>query len=249
MHPGSPTSVRRLAVLDYGLFDVNGKRIIGIQGYYLETSNGARVLVDTGFPAKYARDPERAGLEDGLGIFGRVVSLTLENLPEVQLAKLGLKPPDITHLILTHGDVDHLGGLHGFPRATLILGEAERALPRPRYFGGLRPVAWPEQDTRLIGEDTQLFPGLTLLATPGHSPGHLSLLVRLKDTGPVLLTADAISRPGEFLEGFGGAWDEPRARSSALRLMALAEAEGAWVIYGHDPAQWPTLKKAPEVYT
>jgi N-acyl homoserine lactone hydrolase len=64
----------------------------------------------------------------------------------------------------------------------------------------------------------------------------------------VLLTGDAISRPEELAEGFGGAWDEVQARASAERLLALAEREGALVIYGHDPAQWPALPKAPAHY-
>jgi N-acyl homoserine lactone hydrolase len=42
--------------------------------------------------------------------------------------------------------------------------------------------------------------------------------------------------------------DPDRARASARRLVELANAEGALLIYGHDPAQWPTLRKAPAYY-
>lgn len=101
---------------------------------------------------------------------------------------------------------------------------------------------------QLIDQDSELCPGVTLLATPGHAPGHLSLLVRLPQTGAVLLTGDAISRPSELQEGFGGAWDPGLARHHAERLLALAQQEQALVIYGHDPAQWPTLRKAPLFY-
>jgi len=153
-------------------------------------------------------------------------------------------------LVMTHTDIDHVGGIADFPQATIVIGQAERALEKPRYFGGRSPIAWPTNvNYQIVAGDTALCPGVALLETPGHSPGHLSLLVRLPQTGVVLLTGDAISRPAEFEEGFGGAWDETRARASAQRLMSIAEREQAMVIYGHDPEQWPTLRKAPEFYS
>jgi len=80
-------------------------------------------------------------------------------------------------------------------------------------------------------------------------PGQLALLVHLPETGPVLITGDAISRPAEIGEGFDTALDPVLARHSAARLMALAAQTGAFVIYGHAPDQWPLLKKAPLIYT
>ncbi len=68
-------------MLDYGLFQVHeNDRVIGIQGYAIQTEDGATILVDTGFPAGYADDPERASREDGLESFGRVLHLDRENL-------------------------------------------------------------------------------------------------------------------------------------------------------------------------
>ena len=242
------TVVERLYVLDFGLFAVheNGRQI-GIPGYLIQTKRGENLLVDTGFPAKYAHDAEQATVEDQLDRFGQVLHLTHDNLPPAQLARIGLTPSDITQLILTHGDIDHVGGIADFPHAPLIVGAAERAMPRPRYFA-TQPITWPDVPYQLIAEESELLPGLTLLPTPGHSPGHLSLLVQLPQTGAVLLTADAISRPAEFVEGFGGAWDAALARQSAERLMTLAQAHHAFVIYGHDPQQWGTLRKAPLFY-
>lgn len=244
-------TAQRLYVLDYGLFQVheNG-RIIGIQGYLIQTQDNTNILVDTGFPARYVDDPESASLEDNLGSFGRILKLDHENLPPAQLAKAGLKPSDIHFLVMTHSDIDHVGGIADFPQATIVIGQAERALERPRYFGDRSPIVWPTNvNYQVVDGDITLCPGVALLETPGHSPGHLSLLIRLPQTGVVLLIGDAISRPAEFEEGFGGAWDEARARASAERLMSIAEREQAMVIYGHDPEQWPTLRKAPEFYS
>lgn len=242
-------TVKRLYILDFGLFQVheNG-RIIGIPGYLVQTHAGQNILVDTGFPAKYAEDAERATLEDGLDIFGRVLTLTPHNLPAGQLAKMGLAPDDIDILVMTHSDIDHVGGIHNFPQTTLVIHADERAHERPRYWHGRSPITWPDNKTQLIHEDTELCPGITLLSTPGHAPGHLSLLLCLPQTGNVLLIGDAISRPSELVEGFGGAWNHSIARASAEKLMTIAQRENAFVIYGHDPEQWPNLKKAPEFY-
>jgi N-acyl homoserine lactone hydrolase len=244
---GSPL---RLGVLDYGTFEVaeDGRRI-PIRGYLIVAADRV-VLVDTGFPASYADDPVAAGRRDGLDVFGRLVSLSAENLPPAQLALAGLAPRDVTDLVLTHGDIDHVGGLDGFPHATLIVSRAERDAGPPRYFGDLRPVAWPaEPRYRLVESDEDLLPGVTLLSTPGHSPGHLSLLVRLPRTGAVLLAGDAISRPAELHSGVtGGAWDPALARVSAERLRRLASLEGALLVYGHDPDREAALLTVPVFY-
>ncbi|MFK7800513.1 MAG: N-acyl homoserine lactonase family protein [Anaerolineae bacterium] len=243
------STVKRLYILDFGLFQVheNG-RIIGIPGYLIQTADGRNILVDTGFHPKYAVDADAATLEDDLGSFGQIVSLTTENLPEAQLAKIGLAPNDIDTLVMTHTDIDHVGGIDQFPNAKIVIHAAERAFDQPRYWGGRSPLPWPDNEYQLIEEDVVLCPGVRLITSSGHAPGHLSLLVELGDMKNVLLIGDAIGRPSELVDGFAGAWDPAMAQRSADKLMDIAEEEQAFVIYGHDPQQWPTLKKAPEFY-
>jgi len=240
---------RWLAVLDYGLFRVHSNgRVIGICGYVVETDAGERVLIDTGFPAKYASNAARATEEDELGSFGEVLSITADNLPSAQLARLGLAPSDIDLQIVSHTHIDHIGDMGGFPRAPILIAEAERALPRPLYWSGAQPMEWPDRTFRLVTGDMTLGPGFEIFLTPGHAPGQLSFLIELPEKGPVLLTSDAISRPAEIDESFAGSWDAPRALANARRLMRVAEDRGAFVIYGHSPEQWPELRKAPETY-
>ena len=119
----------------------------------------------------------------------------------------------------------------------------ERADPCPSYFGTARPMEWPDAHYHVIDRDTPVCAGLTLIPTPGHTPGHLSAILDLPDTGPVILAADAINRASEPAEGFPDAEDPEAARASADRLLSLAPE--ALLIYGHDPAQWTTLRKAP----
>jgi N-acyl homoserine lactone hydrolase len=237
------TALRRLYVLDFGLFYVNAGRTIGIQGFLLQTQDEQNILVDSGFPPKYAEDVERASLEDNLHSFGRLVDFSSRQLPAAQLGLLGLTLEDIDLFILSHGDIDHIGALPEFAGRTIVVGAAELAMPRPRYFDS-QPLKWPQADYHQIDRDTRLMAGLEVLHTPGHSPGHLSLLLELPQTGKILLTCDAISRPAELSENLL----EGQTLEQAQRLMNLAAQTGAFVIYGHDPEQWKMLKKAPKFY-
>ena len=101
---------------------------------------------------------------------------------------------------------------------------------------------------RLVEGDVDLGPGLRVLSAPGHAPGQLSLLVELPETGAVLLTSDAVSRPAEITRGFDTTADRETAVASAARIMEIAERAGAWIVWGHDPGQWRMLRKAPKGY-
>ncbi|WP_170476462.1 N-acyl homoserine lactonase family protein [Ruegeria arenilitoris] len=238
-----------LAVLDYGLFKVHANgRVIGICGFAIRTDADETILIDTGFPEKYAIDTDAASKEDRLYEFGEVLECGPGNLPNAQLAKLGLSSDDITLHVCTHTHIDHVGGLDAFPNVPILISAKERTLPRPLYWGGVQPLEWPDRNYLQVEGDVAIGPGLTVLEASGHAPGQIALMVELP-SGPVLLTSDAISRPAEIDEKFVGSWDETVAIASANRLMALAAEQGAFVIYGHCPEQWPKLRKAPEVYT
>lgn len=237
----------RLAVLDYGLFEVHsGPRTIGICGFAIQTDAGELVLIDTGFPEKYVVDAEAATAKDALGRFGRVLKITSENTPEAQLAKLGLSKSDVTLMIQSHTHIDHVGHMDGFPGVPILIAATERALPRPLYWSGKQAMAWPERDYLLVMQDLTLAPGFEVLLCPGHAPGQLAFLVKVPQTGWMLLTSDAISRAAEIDEGFVGSWNVPLAVHQVGRLMQLARERRALVVYGHSPQQWPDLRKAPE---
>ena len=240
----------RLAVLDYGLFKVHaGPRTIGICGFAVQTDAGEVVLIDTGFPAKYVADAQAATAEDGLGGFGQVLSITSENTPDAQLARLGLSKSDVTLMIQSHTHIDHVGHMDGFPGVPILIAKAERALPRPLYWSGKQAMEWPDRDYHLFNQDFTLAPGIEVLLCPGHAPGQLAFMVKLPDTGWILLTSDAISRAAEIDEGFAGSWNVPLAMFHGDRIMRLARERDAQVIFGHSPQQWPTLPKAPQWFT
>jgi len=242
-----PGRLIRLTILDLGLFEVRGgERLIGIPAYLLETDRGARILFDTGFPPAYATDPGIAD-RDGLPRFGRLLDFGSRQTAAGALKALGFTPQDIDLVILSHGHIDHVGSLHLFTHAPIVMTATERADPAPSYFGSSRPLPWPDARYHLIGSDTPVCEGLTLVPTPGHTAGHLSAILNLPDTGPVILAADAINRASEPDEDFADADDPVASKTSADRLLSLAPA--AFLIWGHDPAQWPDLRKAPAAYT
>ena len=100
--------------------------------------------------------------------------------------------------------------------------------------------------------DTELLPGLELIETSGHVPGHQSVLVRLPQTGAVLLTIDAVP----FAEGFardkpddGSDPDAAAIRASTNKLLDLVEREQiGLVIFGHEGEQWAGLITLPDYY-
>lgn len=240
---------KRLYLLDFGLFRVHSNgREIGICGYLIQTDRNENILVDSGFPAKYAADPKGASAEDGLDSFGDVLECTPANLPEAQLAQIGLGANDLDLFVLTHTHIDHVGGIADFPDVPMLLSQAERDLPRPLYWGEVQPFEWPDRTYLTIDQDIRIGPGITVLMAPGHTPGQIALQVDLPNTGGVLLTSDAISRPAEIEQGFDSAPDPVQATHSARRLMDLAEEQDMMVVYGHCPQQWQQLRRAPAFY-
>ena len=215
----------RLAILDYGLFEIyqNGRQI-GIQGYLIQTAD-RNILVDTGFHADYTADPFGVALSDGLGKFGRLLDYRADQNPHDQLALLGLTNIDITDLVITHGHVDHVGRIAEFPNARLWVSQRERSLPTPSYWDGRSRVQWPAIPTEAVPHGCEIAPGVVILA------------------------ADAISRPDEFADDtWSDAEDPGAARASAYMLRHLSAERNAWLIYGHCPQQWPVLRKAPFWY-
>ena len=122
----------------------------------------------------------------------------------------------------------------------------------PRF--ALTRSQWDQPSSRyqLVDGDTELLPGLELIETSGHVPGHQSILVRLPRTGPVLLTVDAVPMQNGFTpDRQAGPMDIDGAGviASTRKLLALAQREHATqVIFGHDSQQWATLKKLPDYY-
>ncbi len=210
--------------------------------YLVETSDGKHILIDSGFPADVQLPAGMPPAEQQKNVIEH-------------LADLGLRPDDIDMLICTHFDVDHAGYHDAFPKAELIVQRQHYELARSGHprFASARPH-WdhPALRYRLVEGDTELLPGLTLLETSGHTPGHQSVLVRLPQTGAVLLAIDAVPIQRLFTpdrKKSPADDNEEQLLASTQKLLNVVEREHvALVIFGHDGEQWQTLKKAPMYY-
>ena len=146
------------------------------------------------------------------------------------LADLGLRPEDIDLLVCTHFDVDHAGYHDNFPHAEFIVQREHYELARsghPRYAAARAHWDHPALRYRLIDGDTELLPGLILIETSGHAPGHQSVLVSLPQAGKVLLAIDAVVLERLFTPD-RKAWpleNEEQLRASTRKLMDLVDRE------------------------
>jgi N-acyl homoserine lactone hydrolase len=209
--------------------------------YLVETADNKRILIDTGMAPEAGRSPGPPSTNE-------------KNVLE-HLASLDLRPQDIDVLICTHFDVDHAGYHDHFASAELIVQREHYALARkghPRFAAARSHWDHPALRYRFVDGDVELLPGVTLLETSGHAPGHQSVLVRLPRTGPVLLAIDAVVMQRVF-NVERKAWptddDEQQLRASTKKLLELVEREQIkLVIFHHDGVQWSALRRSPEYY-
>jgi glyoxylase-like metal-dependent hydrolase (beta-lactamase superfamily II) len=229
-----------------------------------ETEQGL-VLVDTGIGLSAVRRP-REWL--GTGFLQMTRPLRDETEAAVrQVAALGYDPEDVRHIVLTHLDLDHAGGLADFPRATVHLHEAEYqaamrpALPeRPRY----RKVQWAHGPRWTTYRETEGEPwfgfaavrklaglpeDLLLVPLPGHTRGHTGVAVDTGD-GWLLHAGDAYmhrhdvkpgGRPSPMLSAFQTiVQSDGKARTAnrdRLADLVTAHSDDVTVFCAHDPVE------------
>ncbi len=165
-----------------------------------------------------------------------------------QLEALGVKPSDIKYVAISHTHPDHIGNVELFPASTLLVQTAEYEWPSPLGIGRFKP----QHPVKKLTGDYDVFGdgSVTLISTPGHTPGHQSLLVKLPKTGALLLSGDAV----HFRDNWdkrrvpGGNVDKEKTLASMAHMAELMAREKAQLWINHDKAQADTLKHAPEYY-
>jgi len=165
-----------------------------------------------------------------------------------ELDALGVKPADIKYVAVSHTHPDHVGNIKMFPQSTVLVQKAEYDWPTP--FGRtLQAVASPV--TKLEGDHDVFGDGsVTIIATPGHTPGHQSLLVKLPKTGALVLSGDAVHFKSNW-ENRGVPSmnaDKDKTLASMQRIADLLVSEQAQLWINHDKAQRDSLKMAPGYY-
>lgn len=171
-----------------------------------------------------------------------------------QLAALGLKPDNIGFVRLSHLHADHSGNARLFPNATFLVSPRELAWastkPTPEGVredsvaavarSSIKPV---EGDLDVFGDGT-----VRLISTPGHTPGHLSLLLQLRKTGAVLLSGDVAHFQQNYDQSLVPTGNVSRAETLASigRMKGLAAHHRARVVVQHAADVFQSLPKPPK---
>jgi N-acyl homoserine lactone hydrolase len=201
---------------------------------YLVEGADARFLIDTGMPETTVGRPDYfAGTEDEGLILPQA---TAEDMVPAVLRRRGLSLRDVDAVVSTHWHFDHAGGNRLFRGTPILVHPAEVEAARAgSYVPECKDLTL---DYHYVGDQEEPVPGLVLLHTPGHTPGHLSLLVRREAAPPVLLTVDAVYTRANWDRDVPGAGRDAEAmRKSMARLREIARETGAHVFFGHDRAQ------------
>lgn len=249
-----PTGVDKLFILDCGHgvagdssfwspgVDV-GKPRNFVNSCYLIHHTRGWLLWDTGVADAIAQMP------DGLvPASPRTTHWFLRTTLASQLKRLGLAPSDIAWLAISHAHPDHVGNVALFPKATLLVQRAEYSW---LHWFGLGPFAGAQAVIKLDGDYDVFGDGSVMaISTPGHTPGHQCLLVKLPKTGALLLTGDAVH--------FQSNWDNHRvpnfssdieqAATSMKRMAEILTQHKAQLWINHDQPQRDSLRLAPDFY-
>lgn len=220
-----------------------GKSMPFVDNCYLIKHGADWFIWDTGLADSVADLPNGLAAADP-----RFTSWRRPKTLASQLTELGLTPADIKSMAVSHTHPDHIGNIEMFPNAMLFVQKAEYDWPgannAPRFTPG-HPVTKLDGDHDVFGDGS-----VTILSTPGHTPGHQSLLVKLQHTGAIVLSGDAVH--------FKGNWDnrgvpannfsKEKTLVSMQRISDVLAKEKAQLWINHDKAQRDTLKMSPAFY-
>ena len=187
-------------------------------------------------------------------------AMTMPNVaPKVSLldllAQIAIKPEQIKYVGISHYHADHTGQVSSFPKATLLIGKGDWdaiTSPKPAEGVNFKPFDnWIKGESKVepLALDKDVFGDSTVivLRTPGHTPGHQSLLVKLPQTGNVVLSGDAVHFRENYDSDGVPAFNFDRAQTvaSVERLKKIAANLKATVIIQHDARDIDKLPAFP----
>jgi glyoxylase-like metal-dependent hydrolase (beta-lactamase superfamily II) len=231
------------------VIDDEGLLVMSVGGFLVRTGTH-NILVDLGF------GPENLDVTALTG--GRIRGDMIGGAMLSSLAQVGLEPADIHAVVLSHLHMDHIGwlvdpdrpGQPTFPHARYFVGEAEldywKNVSAPAEpVKGVRGAPSDEQlaviegAVQTIGGRTEILPGVVVVPTPGHTRGHVSVLVT-GSSARALVIGDALHCPVELQHhGMTYSHDQDPALAAASRdvVYAILSEDGTYFAGGHFPGR------------
>jgi N-acyl homoserine lactone hydrolase len=209
------------------------------------------LLWDVGIIPDAQITPGGVEIQTGRGGTSNKASKTLKS----QLAAIGYQPKDITYLAVSHGHADHVANASDYAGSTWLVQRAERdsmfsdqARRQPAFqtYNALEhsKVTVLDGDRDVFGDGT-----VTLISTPGHTPGHQSLMVKLQNAGTIILTGDLYHYAAErTLKTLPNGDNKEQTTASRAKIEALLAKPGTQLWIQHDIVGNSKLKKAPAFY-
>jgi N-acyl homoserine lactone hydrolase len=226
-------------------------------GFYVITHPKGNIIFDTGNNDKTITDPDGwwGPLAKGFGL-----KMTQDDAIPAQLAKIGLKTDDIKYVVVGHMHLDHGGNISQFPNSTLVVQNDElKAAWWPDVGYSLYYIPGDFEATkkmniiRLEGDLDMFGDGsFRLFRAPGHTPGSQFAVVRLKNTGPVILTSDTVylkeNLDKNLIPPIPGTWSPKGMYEGYQHIRQIRDTEGAQIFMAHDPELFKAAKHAPDFY-
>ena len=213
------------------------------------------LLWDTGVPELALNDPR------GWSTLPKLIVYHLDKTITAQLAEIGLKATDITYVAISHTHGDHIGNMSLFQNSTVLMQRAEYTwISSPdgpndnvnQLKALARKLLGTPKHLRLLDGDTDVFGdgSVTLVSTPGHTPGSQSLLVRLKRSGFIVLSGDVVHLEENFENDTVPSLNTDKTASIASmeRIKRIIATYKATFFINHDKAETDTLKLIPAFY-
>ena len=205
------------------------------------------LLWNTGIGDEVAAKPEGGTL--GGGNFTTKLQVTLAD----QLKQIGLSPADINFVAFSHFHGDHFGNAKNFPSSTWIVNKAEvdavNANPPLIAASDDFKKALGAAKQEVIRNDFDVFGdgSVRILKTPGHTPGHQSLAVKLQKSGMVVLSGDLyhLKDNRKYHRVPGGNYSRAETLASADRIDTIVKNTKARFIVEHDRTDFATMPKFP----
>lgn len=238
-----------LDVADFAEFSdthrYDGKPYTLVDSCYLIRHGSDYLLWDTGLSGDLV----------GKKVVDGAFTLTLKARVVTQLAQIGVKPEKITRVGISHYHDDHTGQLGDFTHAALLIGAGDFAAikagsaARPNWATLFKPWIDGTAKVDAVAGDKDIFGdgSVVMLGMPGHTPGHHSLLVRLKGMGPMLLSGDQFHATESFENDQVPTYNTDRADTlaSSDRFKQIAANLKAKIVIQHEPADVAKLPLFP----